>query len=245
MNKSAQNLDPTPETDAASPTPKHRFKASHWLLLGFLALLLVVGTLPGYFRGGWLWSDFPPLSVLPELQAIRKDGLSVPGWTVANQRLIPVGGKEWSLQTLERDGEEALLLLFPQNYYKDQPHVEWMDLNGFQRWKTDSYRHLKFGGDDSESAAVSARFFRAWTSRQTYAVLQWYAWPDGGSPAPSRWFFADRKAQLKGDRAPWVAVSVLLPIEPLGNIEEVEPLAESLGEEIQTALRSTTFKIDN
>ena len=72
--------------------------------------------------------------------------------------------------------------------------------------------------------------------RQTYAVMQWYAWPEGGSPSPSRWFVADRIAQLSNLRAPWVAVNLLIPIEPLGNIDEVQATAQSLGEEVQAAL---------
>ncbi|NJK39325.1 MAG: cyanoexosortase B system-associated protein [Oscillatoriales cyanobacterium SM2_3_0] len=84
-------------------------------------------------------------------------------------------------------------------------------------------------------------FYQKQRLKQTYAVLEWYAWPSGGSPAPSHWFIADRKAQLSGNRAPWVAVGVLIPIKPLGNIEEAQSLAQSLGEEVQTALMAQAF----
>ncbi|GCE92117.1 hypothetical protein NIES46_01520 [Arthrospira platensis NIES-46] len=237
MDKSAPNLEPT-----SQDTPKLQLKPSQWVLLGFLLLLFLVGTLPGFFRGSWSWSDMPDIQALPQLQTIRREGLTVPGWETTSHDTIQVGARRWSLQTLQQNDTEVLVLLFPQNYYKDQPQVEWMDLQGLQSLRTDSYRALPLSLDSPQPVTVNARFFRAWNPRQTYALVQWYAWHNGGSPAPSQWFFADRQAQLRGDRAPWVAVSIMIPIEPLGDIETVATIAQSLGQDIQKQLMTTIFQ---
>ena len=88
-------------------------------------------------------------------------------------------------------------------------------------------------------------FYQKQRLKQTYAVMQWYAWPDGGSPATLNWFVADRLAQLSRRRAPWVAVNVLIPIEPLGNIEEVEDVAGSLSQSVQAALIEQAFTVSD
>lgn len=242
MDKSAPNLDLNSDTSNSQKTPKFPLQPSQWVLLAFMLILFLVGAVPGYFQGGWSWSDMPELKSLSKLQNIRQNGLTVPGWETVNHDIIRVGGKNWSLQTLKQDNTEVLLLLFPQNYYRDQPQVEWMDIQGLQRLKTDSYRSLTLTLDSPQPFTINAQFFRGWNPRQTYAFLQWYAWPEGGSPAPSKWFLADRQAQLTGNRAPWVAVSVLIPIEPLGKIEAVEALAQSLGEDIQRGLMATALE---
>jgi len=40
---------------------------------------------------------------------------------------------------------------------------------------------------------------------------------------------------------PWVAISLWLPIEPLGDITPYQDLAKTLGEEIHTTLLQTVF----
>jgi cyanoexosortase B-associated protein len=163
---------------------------------------------------------------------------------------VVIGGHQWSVQQIEQDNSKPIgLLLLPQSDHKSQPQVEWMDIDGLVKWKTDSYTKVQFEVETSlsdksagtakpttPSAKVEARFFRAWTQRRTVAVLQWYAWSGGGNPAPSRWFFADQLAQLRRNRVPWVAVCLQIPIEPLGDIEASRPFAESLGKIVQTAL---------
>lgn len=95
--------------------------------------------------------------------------------------------------------------------------------------------------DRDKQVKVEARFFRAWNQRQTFAVLQWYARPDGGNPEPSHWFFADQIAQWHRRRVPWVAVSIHIPIQPLGDIETARAQAESLGQSVQAALMADSL----
>lgn len=213
------------------------------ILAGFLILLIGLGTVPGYLTGYWPWAQPPKVANLKQLKNLREIGLTLPGWKTLNQDVQTIGGHKWSVQTIQRDDQtQALLMLRPPNDHKEQPEVEWMDINGAQQWETDSYRRLSFKGSNPE-ANVEARFFRAWTQQQTYAVMQWYAWPRGGNPAPSRWFWADQVAQLQRSRMPWVAVSLFIPIEPLGEIETVQSLALSLGQTIQNSLMAESLKL--
>jgi len=236
-------------------------------LLCFLLVLIVIGAVPGYLTGHWRWAQLPPVATLPQLTQLRNKGLELPGWKILEQRILKLGGHEWSIQSMEGNyPKPILLLLLPQITHKSQPQVEWMDLRGFEKWRTDSYSQLKFTSESSQgeklttgaknksTAQVEARFFRAYpppellSARpqplspellQTFAVVQWYALPQGGSPNPSYWFWADQRAQLHQGRTPWVAVCLQIPIEPLGNIEKYRPLAESLSKMIQTALMAS------
>lgn len=106
----------------------------------------------------------------------------------------------------------------------------------FKDWKTDSFKTLKVNLDDGKT--IKTLFFRGRNRRETFAVLQWYAWESGGNFAPKKWFFADLKAQLKKQRLGWVAVSLRIPIEVLGDIDTVKPLAESLVIDIQKAIKN-------
>lgn len=242
------------------------------IVLIFLFLLLMVAAIPGYLTGKWTWADQPQLQTLAQLQQIRKQGLDLAGWKTLDQKLMKIRGQEWLIQTVEQDNQTAILVMLVQKYYKDRPQVEWMDINGFQQWKTDSSRRLRLtvepSKEESSSVKFTTHFFRSWTQaanpllsllwkdcssdqlcelyqkqrlKQTYAVMQWYAWPNGGSPAASHWFMADRMAQLSQQRAAWVAVNVLIPIEPLGKIEKVEDRASSLSQTVQAALMAEAF----
>lgn len=219
---------------------KLRPKQSQIIIVILMTVLLIGVALPGYISKKLVWRDMPQLKTLPQLQTIRKEGLTLSGWQTVNIQSIKIGNQEWLKQEVKRDKKNAIVLLFPQNYYKDQPQVEWMDLNGFLGWKTDEEQQDRFSvkspSKDLDPVEVEVKFFKAWTTTQTYAVAQWYAWPNGGHPAPSHWFWADRFAQLSRNRAPWVAVSLLIPIQPLGNIQEVWPVAASLGESVQASL---------
>ena len=230
------------------------------IALVFMLVLLIIGAIPGYLKGTWSWSDLPPVKTISQLKTIREDGLNLSEWKILEHQTLKLRGHDWLIQTVEKDNQTAILLILTQNYYKDHPQVEWMDINGFQSWKTDEHRRVNLEVDSSQ---VKTRFFRSltpntnnlltwlWSScssdrlctlyqkqrlRQTYAVMQWYAWPEGGSPAPRDWFFVDRIAQLSNRRAPWAAVNLLIPIEPLGNIETVEATAQSLAHDVQDAL---------
>jgi cyanoexosortase B-associated protein len=213
------------------------------LILVVLLLALVgLGAVRGYLSGQWRWTAPPSLTTLAELKAIRKAGLTLPNWQTLEQATVQLGEHKWSRQVIQgRDQTQTTLLLFTQNGPKDQPQVEWVDIDGAYSWKTDSQRQIEFKVENP-NAQVTARWFRSWTKRQTYTVLQWYAWPNGGHDAPSRWFFTDRLAQWRNQRMPWVAVSIVLPIEPLDDIEKYRPKVEALAQTVQTALMNNALR---
>ena len=215
-------------------------KNSKIIIVILMMVLLIGAALPGYINKKWSWMDMPQLQTLPQLQTVRKEGLTIPGWQTVKIESLGTGNKQWLKQQIKQDNQTAIVLLFPQNYHKDQPQLEWMDLNGLLGWKTDNFKHDRFSvkstSEKLDPVEVEVQFFRAWTPTQTYAVIQWYAWPNGGNPSPSRWFWTDRWAQLSKNRAPWVAVSLLIPIKPLDNIQDIWPVAVSLGESVQASL---------
>ena len=230
-----------------------------FLVVAILALFVAVGALPRYL-GDWPWAHNPTVPNKSALVAVKAQGLPIPGWQTQEQTTTKLGGQTWSIQQLSAEPEtkraiapespdDIFLLLRPQVWYADQPEVEWMDIQGSQSWKTDNRQKLSFSASRSISASESAQpvqvssdFFRAWNQNQTYAVLQWYAWPTGGSPSPASWFWIDQVAQWKhNQRTPWVAVSLWLPIEPFSDISLQRSLAESLGKTVQTTLLDTVF----
>ena len=214
-------------------------------LLIFLSILLAVGTVPGYFAGKWQWQNPPAVKVLGALKQIRKQGIEIPGWRTTEQKSMILGEHPWSIQTIESETKNAntkdtaTVFLFTQNGPRDQPQVEWSDLNGVQRWKRDSESQQNF---TANQVPVTARLFRAWNSKRTYAVMQWYAWSEGGHPEPSHWFFADRLAQFQGKRQPWIAVSILLPMEPLDDLNKYRDKITALAQPIESRLLETTLK---
>lgn len=254
------------------------------IVIAVLTAFVLVSAVPRYVSG-WPWAN--PLKVhnQSQLQAIREQGIALPGWTVEEQASAKIGGDSWSIQQiafnskgavgpdagavsadalpLAASSQTAFLLLRPQVWEADQPEVEWLDLSGFQQWKTDSMTKLPFevssgvsstmlskvAGENSQSLSVNsetvrikADFFRAWSKDQTYAILQWYASPMGGSASPAWWFWADQKAQWRyRQRLPWVAVSVWIPIDALSAIAPHRETAVTLGKAIQSELLQTVF----
>ncbi|MGD1865049.1 MAG: cyanoexosortase B system-associated protein [Phormidesmis sp.] len=234
------------------------------IVIAALVLFVAVSALPRY-ASSWPWSS--PLKVANQsaLQAIRDEGISLPGWLPDEQAKTKIGGDTWSIQQLSAADEGAFaaatpstifLLLRPQVWEADQPEVEWLDLRGAQQWDTDSRQALSFevpvskvsvnsltnASSESETIRINTDFFRAWSKEQTYAVLQWYACPTGGSPSPAWWFWADQKTQWQHrQRMPWVAVSLWLPIEPLSNIDPYEAIATDLGKAVHQELLQTVF----
>lgn len=214
-------------------------------LLIFLSILLAVGTVPGYLAGKWQWQNPPAVKVLGALKQIRKQGIEIPGWRTTEQKSMILGEHPWSIQTIESETKNAntkdtaTIFLFTQNGPRDQPQVEWSDLDGVQRWKRDSESQQNF---TANQVPVTARLFRAWNSKRTYAVMQWYAWSEGGHPEPSHWFFADRLAQFQGKRQPWIAVSILLPMEPLDDLNKYRDKITALAQPIESRLLETTLK---
>lgn len=223
-------------------------------LLILLLILLIIGAVPGYFTGKWQWKQPPPISKLSELKNIRKTGLNIPGWETTQQSESQVGEHKWSVQVLQPQDSsvEAILLLLPQNGSRDQPTVEWTDVSGWAKfrwggWDMAQYRTAEFtvesasGKDTNLTQKVTARFFRATTQQQTFAVLQWYAMPGGGTLSPFHWFAVDQLAQWQKKRVPWVAVSIMIPMESFGKVETSWPELESLGKKVQVTLISTVL----
>lgn len=211
-----------------------------------LVIPIAIAAVPGYLQGGeWLWSDLPTLDNREQMRALLETGVSFPDRQTIKQKQIRIGGKTWSAQAISQDNSSSpiLLLLAPQTYYTNKPYVEWTDIRGLEKWKTDSHRQLKFITNSSaNSTEVTARFFRAW-NKQTSAIVQWYSFPNGGHPSSSSWFWRDQVAQLKGKRVPWIAVCLKIPISPLDDLDEVENLATSLSQHIQSSLQENVFNV--
>ncbi|WP_066375655.1 MULTISPECIES: cyanoexosortase B system-associated protein [unclassified Anabaena] len=233
------------------------FKEKHWTYLAVLVillLLLVTGAAPGYLTGKWQWKQPPPISNLKALREIRAKGLTLDGWKTIEQVEQLIGEHKWSVQLLKQENSEnkAILLLLPQNGPKDQPEIEWTDISGWGKfrwgqWNIAQERSAQLNIPQSPDAVntqitVEARFFRVSTNQETFAVLQWYALPNSGYTSPWRWFVADQLAQWQKHRASWVAVSILVPMEPLGNVETTWPLVKSIGELIQATLMAGPLK---
>lgn len=256
-DKSKKNSDGTPAMPVKLALINS--KLSKIILLVVLVILIGLGAVPGYLKGSWRWQK--PLQVvnLKQVRNLQQTGISLPGWQTLNQQPLEIGGHKWSFQAIQRDPQnQAILLLRPQRDDKDMPQVEWVDLRGFRWWKAEQPRQWQRDGfrrsqftvpattPGEQPLQVEAQYFRSWIQDRsfsgTFAVLQWYAWPTGGNPEPSRWFFADQIAQWQGRRLPWVAVSIMIPIEPLGEIEPAWPAAESLGQTVQAALIAEALK---
>ncbi len=219
-----------------------------------LLLLLILGgaNIPSYLQGIKPWQEPPSVPELRRLQELQDNGIQVAGWETVNQVTIEPGGRKWLLHELRQDDEVALLLLRAQRGTTEQPQVEWMDINGYWRWRLDSETRIKFTVEiaakgevkpQSQVAHVAARYFRGVTRQQTYAIMQWYAFPEGGHPKASRWFWRDRLSQIFGKREPWVAVCIIMPISPLGDIEQSRPLISSLAKAVQATLMTEAFSI--
>ncbi|AFZ10357.1 hypothetical protein Osc7112_6175 [Oscillatoria nigro-viridis PCC 7112] len=227
-----------------------RYQLSKIMVLVFLLVLVGAVAIPGYATGRWPWTNQPTLANIKQLKSLHQNGIKIPGWQViAVQNNVQIGAHRWLVEEIKNDRTIAILLLLPQNYPKNQPQVEWLDIDGFHRWQTDSHRTLRFTVKlapipGQPPPNVEARFFRSWTPQQTFAVVQWYAWPNGGSPATSRWFWEDSIARLSNRRASWVAVSIILPIQPQGDIKIAQPLLESLAESVQAKLITETFRFE-
>ncbi|PHX53305.1 cyanoexosortase B system-associated protein [Tychonema bourrellyi FEM_GT703] len=224
-----------------------RYQLSKIIVLVFLLVLVGLIAIPGYGTGRWPWTNPPPVANLKQLKILRQNGLTLPGWqTLRTQNHVLIGGHKWLVEEIKNDQTIAVLLLLPQNGPKDQPQVEWLDIKGFHRWQTDSDRTLSFTVNltsvaNTQTTTVTARFFRSRTPQQTFAVLQWYAWPNGGSPSTSRWFWEDSIARLSNRRASWVAVCIIVPIQPNADIKIAEPILNSLGKIVQAKLMAETL----
>ncbi|GAB4227279.1 MAG: hypothetical protein Kow00121_55910 [Elainellaceae cyanobacterium] len=242
-----------PLSDAPSRSPLYRP-----LVVLLILAIAVFNVIPDYLTGDWAWTQVPELRNIQQLQTLQQQGITLPGWRTLKQDVVEIGGHPWSVQAIVPESTETVtaqntiwLMLRPQTWHRDMPQVDWMDINGVQQWTADSQQALQFVVSPQASTVkssqvpsrqippvqVEARFLRGWSLQRTYAVLQWYAWSSGGNAAPSRWFWVDQGSQWHDRRrTPWVAVSVLIPIKPLGDIETARSQAESLGQLIQSTL---------
>ncbi len=213
------------------------------IVIVFLVVAITLGVLPGYLQGGnWQWSDLPKIVNVQQMRSLRESGINLDGWETKQQQQVKIGGNKWSAQSIQQaKSKPIVLLLLPQTYYLDKPYVEWLDINGLERWKTDSFDDLKVELESGNM--VKARFFRAWNQRQTLAVVQWYAFPNSGHYAPSIWFLGDQFAQLRDLRLPWIAVCLRIPIKPLGEKDEAKSQAQSLVREIQANFKENVFNV--
>ncbi|MBE9159111.1 cyanoexosortase B system-associated protein [Nodosilinea sp. LEGE 06152] len=219
---------------------------SRWVNLALVVVLTALAgmaILPAYLSGQWPWTTTPQVAQLDQLRALQTDGLPLPGWQLTLAEPIAINRQTWTLAEYRAPastaqsapGQQFAVLLHPQPWHSNQPQLEWIDLAGAQNWRVESRRRLQVG-------SVNARFFRAWGDRQSFAVVQWYALPGGGHPSPSHWFWANQWSQLtRRTLTPWVAVTVLLPMEPLGAIADYQPLAIDLVESVQRQLDATVF----
>ncbi len=221
-----------------NPKTLVRLQVPRLLVVLLLVSLLGLGAIPAYLKGQPPGMQPPRVEGLAKLRQLRQTPIALSGWQQIERGTLELGQHKWVRQTLQdRNQNPAILLLLPQGSSKDQPEVEWTDIDGSERWSTDSHRSLQFTTTSgAKQARVAARFFRSWTNRQTYAVLQWYAWAGGGNSSPLQWFVADRVAQWQHRRVPWVAVSILMAIDPMGEIETARPGIETLAQQVQTAL---------
>ncbi|MDJ0704285.1 MAG: cyanoexosortase B system-associated protein [Leptolyngbyaceae cyanobacterium MO_188.B28] len=223
------------------------------LIIFVLAVLAMVSAVPHYFNGQWPWTQPPDIANLKGLHSIKEQSLTIPGWRTLKYQTIKISGNDWAYQEIQGPDNPAqnstadvpiILLLRPQPWRTNQPEVEWLDIMGSQQWKVDSQRQLRFtvdpaAGGTQHPVEVKARFLRGWNQRQTFAVVQWYAWPEGGNPSPSQWFWADQMMQWRSrERLPWVAVSILIPIEPIGDVKPYQSFATSLSQAVQMSLMS-------
>jgi cyanoexosortase B-associated protein len=210
------------------------------VLLVFLAVLLMTGAAPQYLSQKWPWKLPPPVARLKELRAMRQAGLPIANWQTTQGKPVELGEHHWYEQTIVKGDQTANVLLLPQGGPTQQPQVEWNDIQGIQRWQSDSNKTLAI--TPNGTPAFKLRLFRAWTPTHTYAVLQWYAQSTGGSPVPSQWYIADRLAQWQRQRVPWVAVSVQMPMAPLDDLSKYETGAIALAQDIQSSLQQRIFQ---
>jgi cyanoexosortase B-associated protein len=225
-----------PELTLVLGSFKQRIPANYLLVLLLLFLLATASIVRDVANGGWTWLSTPKIANIQLMSRLRKAGIAIPGVPSIDHREINLGEGKWSAQIFEfQDGPRVTVLLKPQVYYKDQPEVEWSDIQSLARWKTERAPDLVF--TSSSGGEVTARFYRAWQTN-TVAVVQWYAWPGGGHHDNAVWYWQDQRAKLKRQRVPWIAVSLHIPIDPTQKIDSIRPFALDLAKKVQARLET-------
>lgn len=215
---------------------------SKWMIIGVLAIVITAVALPQYLSAQWPWQSPPTVENLRQIRDLKNTGLTLEGWSENFQQKASIGGDQWSIQQFTQTNtpspKQMVLFLKPQGTSKDQPEVEWIDLQGAQKWQTSDPRRIPL-------AHLKLHTFRAWTDNQTFAVAQWYAMPKAGHPAPYHWFWKDQGYQWsRGQRLPWIAVSLLIPMRPLGDISEMYPDLQMISQQVQSSLDVNIFQTD-
>ncbi len=221
-----------------------KIKSNKIVAIAFLLVLITFGTLPGYITGNWYWQEPPNIVNMKYLIKLQQNGIKLNGWETINQQTIKIGDHKWSTQQIKTDNNiKAFVMLRPQTDNIGQPLVEWIDVNNSQSWQIDSERNVTIQLILGEKPPINieAKYFRAITKKNTFAVLQWYAWPNGGHYDPSWWLWADRLAQLSRRRAPWVAICIALPINAPDNLDKYWPLMASLSQNVQATITREIF----
>ncbi|GCL52138.1 hypothetical protein NIES3804_37260 [Microcystis aeruginosa NIES-3804] len=218
---------------------KKKLPGNYSLLLCLLLLLVLGGILPNLISGHWSWLDQPRIGNIQKMLALQESGINFSDLKTIHQQQGDIGEGKWSVQVVESpEGERMTVLLKPQIYYKNQPGLEWSDITSISRWNQGETTELSIPTQSGGKA--TARFYRAWT-KNTFAVVQWYAWLGGGHYDPSVWYWLDQWAQLKGQRVPWIAVSLLIPLEPTKELQTLTPFALNLAGEVQSYLEQNVL----
>lgn len=227
---------------STNPNQKSKpFSLAQIILLGLLLLIIGMGAIPGYISNQWSWAQAPNIQNIQYLKNLRETGLTIPSYQEIEQKQFSLGNQEWSVQLLQKKGQSLVLLLSPQDYYKNFPQTEWSDLKYLEKWKTDSEQAITVPIQfNSSRYPVVARYFKAWT-QTTFMIVQWYAWPGGGNFAASSWFWQDQSAQLRRQRLPWIAVILKIPIEPTTDAKKILPEIKAIVQDVQTSLENEVF----
>lgn len=237
-------------SEAAKPMLK-RQQLVKWGLVAILSTIIAIAAFPSYLSGQWPWSAPLKVPQINQLRALLEAPLALPGWEPTRHQEVNIGGGKWSVAEYQLvdtatgvSPASFALLLRPQSWHDKQPEVEWVDVAGAQDWQVDDLHRLRFSVSDRQrnSIPITTRYFRGLNEQTTLAVVQWYAWPTGGHPSPGRWFWADQVRQWEQrERMPWVAVSVLIPIEPVGNIRHHSKQALAISQNVQMSLMESIF----
>jgi cyanoexosortase B-associated protein len=228
------------ERSLSMALPEIWIKGALVILLTALASAAIV---PAYLTGQWPWVTAPQVAQLDQLKALGEQGLTLQGWSRQSHQAIAINGKDWSFSEYIADQpaqtaptiDQFALLMRPQPWHSDQPEVEWLDLQGAQHWKLKTCRNIKIAPTTNPIPQdFTARLCRASNDQQTLALLQWYAWPSRGHPAPSHWFWANQWTQFRDHRlTPWVAATVLVPMDPMADLSTYKSPIATLGSNVQ------------
>lgn len=259
----------TVDKSLSTANPSGAPSGSSWfakVAIALFVILLLLGAIPNYLQGNPPIDTIPDAPIA-SLQQLTEEGLSLDNWTTVDRQSVRLGPNQWIMQTLAWNGDDstdspsncgsrtgcdrATVLMSPQRVQSGtsaQPQMEWLDVRGLgraqgQNWTEDQHQQInvRFSNDQGQDTTVQARYFRGWTEQRSFAIAQWYAWETGGNPSLVRWFWRDRMARLQGRRVPWVAVSLVVPIEHLSSVEAARPFIKSFVQQVHQAIIDQGF----